>query len=51
MPRPHRAERVEKAYILEQVRIEPETGRYREHGDDEKYKSHNGHGKEETNQS
>jgi hypothetical protein len=35
VPCPKRAEGVEEAHVLEEIRVQPETGRDGEHGDDE----------------
>lgn len=49
LPCPDRSEGVKEAHVLEQVRIQPQTGRVREHSNDEQDQPHDCHGEEETN--
>jgi hypothetical protein len=50
VPCPHRPERIEKANVLEQVRVQPEAGRRGKHRNDEQNESHNGHAEKQSNQ-
>jgi hypothetical protein len=51
VPCPYRPEGVEEAHILEQIRVQPETGCCGEHCDDEQNQSYNGHGEKQSYQS
>jgi len=50
VPCPHRTEGIKEADILKQVRIQPETGRSNDHGDDEQDEPEDAHDEEQSDE-
>lgn len=50
LPAPHGPETVEEAYVLEEVRIQPQARRHGEHRHAEQDQAHDGHGEEQADQ-